>query len=321
MEVDFTTSFFKKLKFKLGIDVYDYYDAYKYKDVLENLICKHGINTVFINHTSSMKFAKTCKTINSECYVVLLSHGNESGDYMHELVQSTKNNLLSRYYKLGKQLVLEAKYRKDYIDKVVVVSEVEKNLEYWLHSKKVVYLPRIYEPDFLDWNPTDGRIGFLADFTHLPNLYGVEKLCEELVTREIPANLKIILVGQGDERINSITAKYTFIKRLGYLSEQDLKNELRSWIFYLNIVLYYSKGVSTKLAKGMNLGLPIITTNQGNRGYLLEKFEAMTANNVEEFADILLRLCNNKRAASKIRDTVIYNVEKNSEYSRFSIDL
>ncbi|WP_179374542.1 glycosyltransferase [Winogradskyella wichelsiae] len=319
--VDFTSSFFKKLKFKLGIDVYDYYDAENYKDVLENLIIKKGIDKVFINHTSSMEFAKVCKTISSNCSVVLLSHGNESGDYMHELVQSSKNNLLSSYYKLGKQLVLEAKYRKEYIDKVVVVSEVEKNLEYWLHSNKVVYLPRIYEPDFLEWDPIEGRIGFLADFTHLPNLYGVEKLCEELNKREIPSNLKIILVGQGDERINSVVAKYTFIERLGYLDEQDLKKELGSWIFYLNIVLYYSKGVSTKLAKGMNLGLPIITTNQGNRGYLLEKLDTITAKNVEEFTDILLRVCNNKDVASEIRDIVIYNVEKNSEYSRFSTNL
>lgn len=321
MEVDFTNNFYKKVKFRLGIDVYDYYDTENYKSALENLNENSGINTIFINHTSAMAFAKLCKEIIPGCTVVLLSHGNESGDFMHELVQSDKSNPFSKYYKLGKQLVLEAKYRKEYIDKVVVVSEVEKYLEYWLHSKKVVFLPRVYESDFLDWNPIEGRIGFLADFTHLPNLYGVEKLCKELDKRELLSKLKLVLVGQGDDRIEAIIKKYPFVERLGYLDENDLKNELSSWMVYLNIVLYYSKGVSTKLAKGMNLGLPIISTIQGNRGYLLKDLDNVTAKNVEEFADIILSVYNNKEIANEIREVVLHNVKENSDYSTYSTDL
>ncbi|PNW26879.1 hypothetical protein [Formosa algae] len=127
-----------------------------------------------------MKFSKICKGIMPDCDISLLSHGNESGDFIHELSNKKKSNLINGYYKLGKQLVLEAEYRKSYIDRVVVVSDIEKSLEYWLHSKDVIFLPRFFSQDFLDWNPVLGKIGFLADFTHLPNLYGVEKLCEEL---------------------------------------------------------------------------------------------------------------------------------------------
>ncbi|MGJ5642457.1 glycosyltransferase [Formosa sp. S-31] len=321
VEVDFTSVFFKKLKFKLGIDVYDYYDVEKYSKVLEDLITKKGIKKVFINHTSAMEFAKLCKQITTSCSTVLLSHGNESGDYMHEIVNSKRNTSISSLYKLGKQLVLEAKYRKQFIDKVVVVSEIEKYLEYWLHSKEVVYVPRIFESDFLDWKPIEGRVGFLADFTHLPNLYGIETLCEELNTRSLPSNLKLVLVGLGDNRIDNVVSKYPFIDRLGYLDELEMKTELSSWMLYLNIVLYYSKGVSTKLAKGMNLGLPIVTTVQGNRGYLLKDLEHVTAENVKEFADILLKISSDKGKACEIRNVVLENVKHNNSYSKYSESL
>ena len=321
VEIDFTKSILKKLKFKLGIDVYDYYDVQNYYSELQKLLGNDGISKVFINTAPAMKFSEICKKIDPDCNVVLLSHGNESGDFIHELVNKPDTNLTQSYYKLGKQLVLEAKYRKKYIDKVVVVSDIEKSLEYWLHSKEVLFLPRFFDADFLKWNPISGKIGFLADFTHLPNLYGVKNFCEELSKRNIPDNLKLVLVGVGDSRIDSLSKEYPFIQRLGYLSESELKTELGSWMAYLNIVLYYSKGVSTKLAKGMDLGLPVITTTQGNRGYTLSGLEEVTANNVEEFVDIVLNLCNNKDKVMEIRKIVIDNVNNQLSLEKYSRDL
>ena len=321
VEVEFTSSILKKIKFKLGVDVYDYYDIEKYKDVLTQLFTKTKIDKVFINHTSAMRFAKICKEINPNSYISLLSHGNESGDFIHELSNKKNSNLINGYYKLGKQLVLEAEYRKKYVDCVVVVSDIEKSLEYWLHSKDVVFLPRFFSQDFLEWNPIEGKIGFLADFTHLPNLYGVERFCEELNKRTPPNNLKLILVGVGDSRIDEVVSKYPFVERLGYLSESELKEELGSWMVYLNIVLYYSKGVSTKLAKGMDLGLPIVTTTQGNRGYVLSGLEDVTANSVEEFVSIVLNVCNDKVRVSEIRNKVIENVNNQLSIEKYSENL
>ncbi|PNW26880.1 glycosyltransferase [Formosa algae] len=129
------------------------------------------------------------------------------------------------------------------------------------------------------------------------------------------------MVGVGDSRIDAVADKYPFIQRLGYLTESELKDELGSWMAYLNIVLYYSKGVSTKLAKGMDLGLPIITTTQGNRGYLLTGLEDVTAENVEEFVNIVLEACNNKDRVIKIRNTVIENVNNQLSLEKYSENL
>ncbi|WP_228850348.1 glycosyltransferase [Aegicerativicinus sediminis] len=317
LEVDFTKNLLQRLKFWVGVDSYDYYEVSKFKKSLFGQIKENNIRIIFINHTSAMKFAELAKKIDSSLSTVLLSHGNESGDFMHEIVKSEKSRVTS-YYKLGKQLVMEAKYRKNYIDQVAVVSQLEENIEYWLHSKRVTYIPRIFEPEFVQWHPVLGKVGFLADFTHLPNLHGIEMLSKELNKRVLPNNFKLVLVGVSDNRLAPIVKGSSFLEHIGYVEEDELKKEVGSWMAYLNIVLYYSKGVSTKLAKGMNMGLPIVTTPQGNRGYSLEGMEGVTAKNLNLFADIVLALSQDKIQASHVREIVMSNVNANKSFDKFS---
>lgn len=313
-EVDFTGNFFSKLKFKLGIDVYDYYDVEQYKNQLSEVIKANNIEKVFINHTSAMKFAKTCKTFNPSIQTVILSHGNESGDYIHELVNHNKTKL-HQFYKLGRQLYLESWYRKNYIDRVFVVSQIEQSIEKWLRCNDSVFVHRIFKKEFLEWKPIKGRVGFLSDLTHEPNIFGLEQLCEVLSKKQIPKDFKLRIIGLSDSRLNPLLAKYKFIDYLGYLDEVALKAELKTWMVYLNIVLYYSKGVSTKLAKGMNYGLPILTTVEGNRGYKLHGLEDVTVTNIDDFVLKMLELSNDKLKAEKVENIVKDNVCKMKDFS------
>jgi hypothetical protein len=60
--------------------------------------------------------------------------------------------------------------------------------------------------------------------------------------------------------------------------------EAASWAFFMNPVFYYSRGVSTKLAKAFSWGLPVITSEIGCRGYVWGKGSPLIADSAAEMA-------------------------------------
>ncbi|MFI5155826.1 MAG: hypothetical protein ACHQEM_06555, partial [Chitinophagales bacterium] len=82
--------------------------------------------------------------------------------------------------------------------------------------------------------------------------------------------------------------KYPFVQYLGELSDQQLENELSSWAFFLNPVWWYSTGSSTKLARAISWGLPIITSLAGMRGYEWNQGELLIVDSPEEMARRLI---------------------------------
>lgn len=317
--IEFNRSVWFRLKAKIGVDLYEEYDAEKYTDGLAIALKENNIKKAFINLSSATALAKVIKGITSEVKVILCSHGNESGDVLHQSVRFSNLisplQLLFSSYRLGALLRKELEYRRDYIDLVLSVSEVENSIEKWIGAKRTFMVPRVFSPDFIPWNPKPGRVGFLADVSHYPNYYGLLQLCEALENGTSKERIEIRVVGMPARNLTLLMKRFDFIVATGYLSEEELRKEASTWMYYLNLVFYYSKGVSTKLAKGMNWGLPVISTEAGNRGYFFKEGIIVTCKDAAEMSQIILDRCFNKGKACKDREEVLKAVKAFSSVS------
>ena len=97
---------------------YDHYNINSYEIEISKIISKENISVVFLNLTNTIKFSKFFRLRFPSIKIVLCSHGNESGDFLHEIAlhQQLKGiNKLLGYYNLGKMLCIESVYRQ-YID-------------------------------------------------------------------------------------------------------------------------------------------------------------------------------------------------------------
>ena len=101
------------------------------------------------------------------------------------------------------------------------------------------------------------------------------------------------MVGAPETFGKQLAATYPFVTYLGYLNNDALRQEVGSWTFFLNPVFYYSRGVSTKLAKAFGWGIPVITTTIGCRGYVWCKGIPVIAETPAEMAKAILCLSKN----------------------------
>jgi len=99
---------------------------------------------------------------------------------------------------------------------------------------------------------------------------------------------------------------------------EELARECESWSFFLNPVFYYSRGVSTKLAKALGMGLPVITTEIGNRGYQWEEGDLPAVNTPQEMANKILELAFDIDEIQHYRKQVIQIVNSTPTYQELS---
>lgn len=315
--VDYNRSILFRLKFRIGLDAYEEYVPESYETQLNNAIVTNGIRKVFINLSNAMTFGKFIKD-NFSSYnvkVILCSHGNESGDFLHQAARFSER--LTGYrrmfssYRLGKMLKLESSHRQQYIDLVLTVSEVEEQIEKWLGAKHVFMVPRVFKAKFIDWKPVQGRIGFVGDISHPPNFYGVWKLCEAIQKKGVPAHFDFRIIGVEDDHSRKLKQQFPFVSIMGYMDNAVFEKEAASWNYYMNLAFYYSKGVSTKLAKGIDWGIPIISTTAGNRGYIFKGGTVLTGDAPEDIAEILEQRLSNPELVAHDRNKII-NIVRNT---------
>lgn len=258
---------------KLNIDSYKLYDVSFYLKSLIDLINEKKIEVVFLNKAELICFSKPIKEIfQNKVKVVVLSHGTETGDYLHEIVLNQINSSFIHKtiakYRLGINLYKESYYRHNWIDLVCTLSNEDENIEKWLGSKNTLYIPRIFNPDFLDWKPESKDIGFVGTLNHTPNKIALEQIFCLLKVKNI--DLKFHLVGGGEKIGKEFEERFEFVQYHGKLSDDELKVLLSKCKLVLNPIFWYSKGASMKLGQLINWGLPVLSTKAGSRGYLIE---------------------------------------------------
>ena len=131
-------------------------------------------------------------------------------------------------------------------------------------------------------------MGFVGRLDHPPNIQGIAILLDEMIQHPLH-NLKLRLVGAPEEEGRKIAEKYKCVEYLGEISDTDLEKEITSWSFFINPVWWYSTGASTKLAKGISWGIPIITTTAGMRGYYWKEGNLLVADTPKEMSNLILK--------------------------------
>lgn len=320
--VVYDVSIIQKLSRKLNLNAYTDYNPGKYKNSLKTILQEKSITHVFLNLTNTAPFAAIIKSISQNIKVILCSHGNESGDYMHDIILHEKYRGLQKKtatYNVGNMLLKEAAMRSN-IDVVLTVSDVEEGIEKWLGAKTVYMVPRFIAKQNGIYNPVVGKVGFISDLSHEPNYFGINEVCKEinLLPNE---KIKISLVGGGKERGEMLDKEYSFVEYIGYLSEEALAAEISSWSFALNPVFYYSRGVSTKLGKSLGMGYPVITTNIGMRGYKWKEGELPKCKTAKEMAALITALSTDRNAFEYYKNEVIKIQESSPSYNEMMTEI
>jgi glycosyltransferase involved in cell wall biosynthesis len=271
-EVDYSKSIAFRLLYKLNLDNYISYDIDKYANALLATISKKQITHVFINKSELIRFSKVIKADFNNVKVVVMSHGNESGDFLGDLTGVKARFKGFKKYtgllKLGLVLFTESFYRKRYVDLVCTMSEEESALEKWLGLNCPFYIPRLINKTIqIERAPIKNVFGYVGTLNHTPNITALEELFGELKKLEVAPEIRV--VGQPKNIGKSLANQYPFVKYLGSLNDTELLEEVKNWSFFINPIFNYSRGASMKLAKAIEWEIPIITTIAGRRGYLI----------------------------------------------------
>ncbi|TAH01558.1 MAG: glycosyltransferase [Sphingobacteriales bacterium] len=167
------------------------------------------------------------------------------------------------------------------------MSVEEEAIEKWLGSKNTFFFPRLIHDNKIIRNPIHGRIGFVGTLNHTPNIIALEEICKILKQNNFSGEFRI--VGSGETEGKLLGDKYKFVTYCGRLNDNELKQELSTWVCFLNPIFWYSRGASMKLAQALGWGLPVISTIAGARGYKFKNdFLILTSNNAQSFVTQIL---------------------------------
>jgi glycosyltransferase involved in cell wall biosynthesis len=310
LEVDYDSSVITKLKRRTRLFPYAQYDAPAWRKQLINAIEHNRIEVVFLNRAELARFVSVISEIAPSTRSVLMSHGNESGDLVHEVGVHRKadhRNVALRWYDylwLGGDLAFEAQIRHENDFTVIAMSEAEAVIERWLGAADVVILPRAVNVNPIDWKPKPRRAGWVGSLHHTPNIVALKALLARIAASESKVELDI--VGRPEWIGNDLAARYPFVRYLGALDDSELPLIMQNWSLFLNPIFWLTKGASMKLADSLGRGLPVLSTRSGNRGYdLPEGVVFVTEDDPNEFVERMDWLLSNPEVLSTARAKII----------------
>lgn len=284
-----------RLRRKLALGSYLFYRPDEIRAELEREIARQRPSHIFINRTELMRLAPLAAELAPAAKIVIMSHGNQSGDDLYEAAgpdgrrRKGPARLLAAW-RLGGDIVAESRLRHGPVHAVCVMSEEEAVLERWLGTAKTIVLPRIIRSHLLDWRPVRGRIGFVGTLDHTPNRIALEKLCDRLAQLGAP-RIDLRLAGGPESLGRDLASRYSFITYLGRPDNETIRNEAATWSLFLNPIFWLSRGASMKLGQSLAWGIPALSTKAGARGYRLAPGQVfVTEDSADEFNAKLLAL-------------------------------
>ncbi len=276
---------------RLFPDPYSRYDASIIADRAIAKIVDEEISVVAINQVSLLPVGRVLKNrLDTEVTLLALSHGNESGDTLHEVLRRSESwvERAAGALRLGWMMIQEARAFTGVVDLMLCMSEIEKKIDAWLGAERSMVVPRTFEPDFLDWSPVPGRCGFVGTLNHLPNEEGIRRLLRVLERKKKASGVDLRVVGGPEDVGNELEHTYSVVTYCGRLSQRDFREEAATWGLFLNPIWWYARGATTKLAQAVSWGLPVVTTPQGRRGYTWSRGTVEVAETPEEMAALLV---------------------------------
>jgi len=267
-----------------------------------------GARWVFINQTEAGPIIPALAPLQAEgVRIVLLSHGPDSSDYLHEArirAEVEGGGKISRGDAawLGAQLFAELHHHQP-CDLVFCLSVNDQNAERWLGARRVHWLPRTVEAEPLSWAPIADRIGTVGTLDHAPNVEGILEFCRTLEAVS-PGSLRLRLVGRPTDAGQRIADRFPFVDYLGGLNDAEFQAEAASWCAFINPIFCYARGASTKLAVPLIWGLPVASTRAGARGFFWDEALVPLADTPAELVQFARQLADPARAAL-VRDAIL----------------
>jgi hypothetical protein len=223
--------------------------------------------------------------LGTRCKVVILSHGLEHTDLLH-IIRLRRSLPISGRTRptasvlLGRILLAEQHFRQ-FIDGVCAISPFDADVERWLGTRRVVWLPRVVTPQPLAWQPMPGRLGFVGTLDHAPNLEGLVSILE-VMARQQTKGMTVRVVGSR-EIAEWLRVRFAHVEVLGALDDATLAVEAATWTAFLHPIFCLPRGASTKLALGLSWEIPVVTTAPGRRGYVWGEGGPLEADTPEAF--------------------------------------
>ena len=302
----------RRVRRRLRLGSYLFYDPSEYRLSLANSLDSFSPTHVFLNRCELLRLAPLVRKLRPAVKIVVLSHGNQSGDDLYEVAgpcgsKSAGVSKLVATWQLGYDLMTESRFRHQWIDAVCVISEEEAILERWLGTGLTFVIPRLIQTDPVVWQPVSRRAGFVGTLNHTPNRIALERVLDQLSSLDI-VKPEIRLVGGPESYGNDLAARYSFVQYLGRLNDSDLRDEVASWSLFLNPIFWLSRGSSMKLGQAMSWGLPLLSTRSGVRGYqFLPGQVAITADSVSVFVSELISLLDDKARLLQLRNQLLHS--------------
>ena len=239
--------------------------------------------------------------------LVILSHGLASVDEVHASRIAREPFAAMHLPKvsdswIGRMIQSEARGLPAF-DHVFCLAEFEVEICRWLGARSVSWWPRTLSAEhFLPWKPKGDRIGIVGTLDHPPNLEGVELFCAALHSLEI-GPLRLRLVTRSRKIATDLQSRYPFVDVLGPLEEREaVKAEASTWNAFIHPIFCHAMGCSTKVATGLEWGLPVLTSTAGLRGYECHDGALPTFNNPVDLAGAAIEMLDIVRATEARRE-------------------
>lgn len=280
-----------RLTRKIIADPYARYDIPAITERAAERIRDTSASIVAINQVTLLGVGEALKgRFGDALGIIALSHGNESGDALHEIVrgEETWRNRSLQALRLGWMLMHEARTFIEGVDLMLCMSEIEQHIDAWLGANRSMVVPRTFDPQFLDWSPVRGRAGFVGTLDHLPNEEGIRRVLEALEKQELPPSVDLRIVGGPEATGRELERTFSAVTYCGRLPQVEFEAEVATWGLFLNPIWWYARGATTKLAQGISWGIPVVTTTPGMRGYTWTKGEVKVTDTPEAMAQVIV---------------------------------
>lgn len=263
------------------------------KDIIAQ-VRQSSAEFIFLNQVSLASIGKELRAyLRPGARLIVLSHGMESTDLLHLIRLQGRLPLSGRVrptasVALGRVIRAESESRR-LVDTVITLSPFDVELERWMGSALVGWLPRTITASALDWRPLANRLGWVGTLDHAPNLEGLVAALDGMARFTVdPPRVRI--VGDPPHIGAWLSARYANVDYLGRLEDAILASEAATWSGFLHPIFCFPRGCSTKLATAIGWQIPIVTTPQGRRGYDWREGSLLEAGDPDAFARLALGL-------------------------------
>jgi glycosyltransferase involved in cell wall biosynthesis len=206
--------------------------------------------------------------------VILVSLGLHSLDFMFDAQRAPGlRSFLKRLRRIGligRMLETEREI-VSVVEAVWSMNATEAEVVRWLGGKRVSVMPQACVARDIACRPVRGRFGYVGSLTHALNASGLDSVIGALGSRgSNPETLEIRVVGSPYASMTRRWSDVRQVSMLGPLPEDEFLAECASWSAMIHPLFVWGKGRSLKVTTALELGLPLISTAPGVRGYDLE---------------------------------------------------